>query len=102
MIRVITLEALDQKVENVDQKIVALEDFDKKIENIDEKIVALEDFWQKSCAAEWFNHGQAANFFLRPPTLKASNLVALWPTDPILLAWKDLVHFPNYTKIKEW
>ena len=47
MIRVITLEALDQKVENVDQKIVALEDFDKKIENIDQKIVALEDFDKK-------------------------------------------------------
>ena len=47
MIRVITLEALDQKVENVDRKIVALEDFDKKIENIDQKILALEDFDKK-------------------------------------------------------
>ena len=44
--RVFALEAVDQKVENIDQKIMALEDFDKKVENIDQKIVA-QKFLQK-------------------------------------------------------
>ena len=42
-----------------------------------------------------------ADFFLRLPTLKASNFEALWLTDPILLAWKDLIRFPKHTKIQE-
>ena len=45
--RVLALEAVDQKVENIDQKIMALEDFDKKVEDIDQKIVALESFDKK-------------------------------------------------------
>ena len=43
---------------------------------------------------------KAADFFLRIPNLKASNFVALWPTDPILLAWKDPnlfdIHYTYY------
>ena len=31
----------------------------------------------------WFDSSQAADFFLRPPTLTARNFDALWPTDPI-------------------
>ena len=42
--------------------------------------------------ADWFEWGldQAAEFFLRPPTLTSGNLKALWPTDPKSLALKDL------------
>ena len=38
-----------------------------------------------------------ADFFLRPPTLKASNFEALWPTDPISPVWKDGNAFEQYT-----
>ena len=36
---------------------------------------------------------EAADFFLRTPTLTASNFAALWPTDPKFLALKDLLFF---------
>ena len=51
--------------------------------------------------AEWFERGQgrAADFFVRPPTLIASNFDGLWPTDPIFLAEKELIPFPKYSKI---
>ena len=39
--------------------------------------------------ADW-GRGRLADFFLRPPTLTASNFAALWPTDPKFLALKDL------------
>ena len=44
--------------------------------------------------------GPGGRLFLRPPTLKASNFEALWSTYSIFLAWKDLIPFPKYTKIK--
>ena len=36
---------------------------------------------------------EAADFFLRTPTLTASNFAALCPTDPKFLALKDLLFF---------
>ena len=33
---------------------------------------------------------ESADFFLRTPTLIASNFVALWSIDPLLKIWKDL------------
>ena len=36
---------------------------------------------------------EAADFFLRTPTLTASNFAALWPTDPKFLVLKDLLFF---------
>ena len=36
---------------------------------------------------------KAADFFLRTPTLTASNFAALWSTDPKFLALKDLLFF---------
>ena len=41
--------------------------------------------------ADWFEwgRGQAADFFLRPPTLKAGNFEALLCTDPIFTEKKD-------------
>ena len=45
-------------------------------------------------------NGWSGRLFLWHPTLKASNFVALWPTDPILLAWKDPnlfdIHYTYY------
>ena len=37
--------------------------------------------------ANWFEWGWGwvADFFLRPPTLKAGNFATLQPTDPILI-----------------
>ena len=42
--------------------------------------------------ADWFEcgRGRMADFFLRPPTLKASNFAALQSTDSILTKLKDL------------
>ena len=42
--------------------------------------------------ADW-GRGRPADFFLRPPTLTASNFAAVWPTDPKFLAIKDLLFF---------
>ena len=42
--------------------------------------------------ADW-GRGRLADFFLRPPTLTASNFAALWSTDPKFLALKDLLFF---------
>ena len=58
---------------------------------------------------EWFDPGdcfewgwgQAADFFLRPPTLTAGNFEALWPTDPKFLALKDLNLLKEYIKYQE-
>ena len=44
---------------------------------------------------------KAADFFLRTPTLVASNFAALRPTDPKLLALKDLNLFPKFFKFQD-
>ena len=53
--------------------------------------------------AEWFKwgQGQVADFFLRPPTLTASNFEALKPTDLIVTVSKDLNLLKKYTKNQE-
>ena len=56
---------------------------------------------QSQTWAKWFEWGQAADFFLRPPTLTASNFEELWPTDPIFTALKDLNLLKKYTKNQE-
>ena len=38
---------------------------------------------------------EAADSFLRTPTLTASNFEALWPTDPKFLALQDLLFFSD-------
>ena len=43
---------------------------------------------------------EAADFFLRTPTLTASNFVALWPTDPKFLALIDLNRFSKCVKFQ--
>ena len=42
-------------------------------------------FARNRTEADWlkWRQGRMADFFLRPPTLTASNFAALWPTDPI-------------------
>ena len=50
--------------------------------------------------ADW-GRGRLADFFLRPPTLTASNFAALWPTDPKFLALKDLNLLIKHTKNQE-
>ena len=47
--------------------------------------------------ADW-GRGRLADFFLRPPTLTASNFAALWPTDSKFSTIKDLNLFKRYTK----
>ena len=42
-----------------------------------------------------------ADFILRSPTLTASNLKALWPTDLISTALKDLNFLKKYTENQE-
>ena len=51
--------------------------------------------------ADRFNQGRGclADFFMRPPTLKAGNFAALWPTDAILIVWKDLSPTSKYISI---
>ena len=44
---------------------------------------------------------EAADFFLRTPTLKASNFVAHCHTDPIFSVSKALVPFEKVSKFKE-
>ena len=44
---------------------------------------------------------EAADFFLRTPTLTASNFAALWPKDPKFWASKHFSHFLNETKVQE-
>ena len=44
---------------------------------------------------------EAADFFLRTPTLTASNFAALWPTDPKFLALKDLNVLKKYIKYQK-
>ena len=56
--------------------------------------------WIQANWLEW-GQGQAANFFLRPPTLTASNFVALWLTDPKFLAFKDLNLLKKHIKNQE-
>ena len=53
--------------------------------------------------AEWFKwcRSRPADFLLRPPTLTASNFKALWPTDPIFTAFKDLNLSKKCTKNQE-
>ena len=50
--------------------------------------------------ADW-GRGRLAGFFLRPPTLTASNFAALWPTDSKFSAIKDLNFLKRYTKNQE-
>ena len=47
--------------------------------------------------ADW-GRGRLADFFLRPPTLTASNFAALWPTEPIFTAFKVLILFSTVSK----
>ena len=42
---------------------------------------------------------EAADFFLRTPTLTASNFAALSPTDPKFSAIKDLFPFKTVSKV---
>ena len=53
--------------------------------------------------AEWFEWGwgRLADFFLRPPTLKAGNFEALLCIDPIVTALKVLNPFKKYKKYQE-
>ena len=50
--------------------------------------------------ANWFEGGQGrvADFLLRTPTLTTSNFEALYSTDPIFTALKDLNFLKKYTK----
>ena len=50
--------------------------------------------------ADWFECGRGwvADFFLRPPTLKANNFAALQSTDPIFTKLKDLNPLKKHTK----
>ena len=59
--------------------------------------------WAFSNLADWFEwgRGRLADFFLRPPTLTASNFEALWPTDFRLTAIKDLNLLKKRTKNQE-
>ena len=53
--------------------------------------------------ADWFEWGwgRAADFFLRPPTLTASNFEALKSSDSIFTLIKDLNLLKKYTKNQE-
>ena len=53
--------------------------------------------------ADWFEwgRGRPADFFLRPPTLTASNFAALWSTDLKSLAKKDLNFSKKFIKNQE-
>ena len=44
---------------------------------------------------------EAADFFLRTPTLTASNFAALWSTDPKFLAFIDLNPFSKCVKFQD-
>ena len=48
-----------------------------------------------------WGQGCAADIFLKPPTLKAGNLKALFSTDPIFTVLKDLNLLKKYTKNEE-
>ena len=50
--------------------------------------------------ADW-GRGRPADFFLRPPTLTASNFAALWPTDPKFSAIKHLNLLKKHIKNQE-
>ena len=50
--------------------------------------------------ADW-GQGRLADFFLRPPTLTASNFAALWPAEPKFLASKDLIFLKTVSKFQE-
>ena len=43
---------------------------------------------------------ESADFFLRTPTLIASNFAALWPTDQKFLAYKDLLFFSQFIEFR--
>ena len=53
--------------------------------------------------ADWFERGRSrpADFFLRPPTLTASDFDALKPTDPKFSALKDLNPLTTLSKFQE-
>ena len=53
--------------------------------------------------AQWFKwgRGRPADFFLRPPTLTASNVAALWPTHLKFSALKDLNLLKTMSKFQE-
>ena len=57
-------------------------------------------FAQDWIRADWFEwgRGQAADFFLRPPTLTAGNFEAIWPKYLKFSAIKDLNRLKKYVK----
>ena len=61
------------------------------------------DFARVRTLADWFNwgRGRMADFFMRPPTLKAGNFEALWLIDPIFTALKVLNPLKRYFKHQE-
>ena len=72
-------------------------------------VKGLQSYWPSNFENDWSGPGieprpnaiahnssgmaEAADFFLRTPTLTASNFTALLPTDPKSLALKDLLFF---------
>ena len=58
---------------------------------------------QSQIWADWFDQsrGRVADFFMRPPTLTASNFAALWPKDLKFSAFKDLNPFSKCVKFQE-
>ena len=61
------------------------------------------DFARVRTQADWFKwgRGRMADFFMRPPTLKAGNFEALWLIDPIFTALKVLNPLKRYFKHQE-
>ena len=61
------------------------------------------DFARVRTRADWFKwgRGRMADFFMRPPTLKAGNFEALWLIDPIFTALKVLNPLKRYFKHQE-
>ena len=61
------------------------------------------DFARVRTRADWFEwgRGRMADFFMRPPTLKAGNFEALWLIDPIFTALKVLNPLKRYFKHQE-
>ena len=53
--------------------------------------------WAERASTQFSWNGWSGILFLENPTLTASNLKALWPTESILLIQKDLTPFPKYS-----
>ena len=85
--------------------------FAENLESVGQRAAKLPaiKLWERfDCAghrtqADWFGWGQGrlADFFLRPPTLKASNFAALQSTDPIFTDIKDLNCLKKHSKNQE-